>query len=166
MARLSIPIRKRIVALSHMNFQLRSIHQRLQEEGVVVSKKSIRKLIRKFKNTQSVRDLPRKSRDKFLTMEHYEFIDKAMEGNDELTVRKLHEILVEKYTNLARISKSSVKKARKDLGWVSTRPRYCQLIRDVNKEKRFAFCEELINSNDDFHNVIWNRRMLSSIGTS
>ena len=41
------------------------------------------------------------------------------------------------------------------MGWVSTKPRYCQLIRDINKEKRLIWCEQLKANNDKFLDVIW-----------
>ena len=53
-----------------------------------------------------------------------------------------------------KLSLSTVCRARRDLGWVSSVPRYCQLIREVNKEKRMKWCQDL-SPNDDFENVIW-----------
>ena len=64
-----------------------------------------------------------------------------MTSNDELTVCDLHYLLKEKFSDL-KVSQSSVKRSLQNLGWVSTVPRYCQLIREINK-KRFAFCKQL-----------------------
>ena len=77
-----------------------------------------------------------------------------MTSNDELTVRDLHYLLSENFSDL-KVSQSSVKRSRQNLGWVSTVPRYCQLIREINKEKRLAFCKQLENTNDTFENILW-----------
>lgn len=47
------------------------------------------------------------------------------------------------------LSLSTVRRARRDLGWIATILRYCQLIREVNKEKRLKWCNE-VNSTDEF----------------
>ena len=53
------------------------------------------------------------------------------------------------------VSLSTVKRARQELGWVSTTPRYCQLIREANKEKRLKWPEEQIANNEKFDDVIF-----------
>jgi hypothetical protein len=50
-------------------------------------------------------------------------------------------------------SLTTVRKAIDAAGFVSTKPRYCQLIRDVNKAKRVDFCKELITSDEKFKDV-------------
>ena len=42
-----------------------------------------------------------------------------------------------------------------DLGWIRTRPKYCQLIRVANREKRLAWCQEMIKNKETFVTVIW-----------
>ena len=51
------------------------------------------------------------------------------------------------------MSKRTVLKGRKQLGWTHCGSAYCQLIHDVNKEKRLEWA--LANRNDDFQDVIW-----------
>ena len=41
----------------------------------------------------------------------------------------------------------------RQLGWTFCGSAYCQLIREVNKEKRLTWCQE--NLNADFSDVIW-----------
>ena len=36
-----------------------------------------------------------------------------------------------------------------------TAPKYCQLIRQVNKEKRLAWCTEMLDTDENFDDVIW-----------
>ena len=64
----------------------------------------------------------------------YVLIDNSMSENDELTTRMLLLRLKENDPQLD-VSLSMVKRARQELGWVSTLPRYCQLIREANEEK-------------------------------
>ena len=55
-----------------------------------------------------------------------------------------------------RVSISTIRRVRKyDLGWIRTRPKYCQLVRVANKEKRVAWCREKIQEKDTFDIVIW-----------
>ena len=72
---------------------------------------------------------------------------------NELTAYQLLHKLKHTYPKL-QLSLSTVCHARRDLGWVSSVPQYCQLIRKVNKEKRLKWFEDL-SPNDDFENVIW-----------
>ena len=53
------------------------------------------------------------------------------------------------------VSLSTVKRARQDLGWVSTMPRYCQLISEANKEKRLKWSEEQMANKEKFDDVIF-----------
>ena len=44
---------------------------------------------------------------------------------------------------------------RKSLGWTSTRPHYCQLIRDANKVKRKEWCERQLKNNEQLGDVVF-----------
>ena len=39
------------------------------------------------------------------------------------------------------------------MGWICTRPHYCQLIREANKFKRKEWCQKQIDNKEDFENV-------------
>ena len=53
------------------------------------------------------------------------------------------------------ISIGTVKRARKHLGWVATRPKYSQLVRDANKEKRLTWCKEQLAKEDKSLDVVF-----------
>ena len=56
-----------------------------------------------------------------------------------------------------QISISTVKRARRHLGWISKKTRYCALIREANKEKRLLWCQERVEKNDlDLNDVIFS----------
>ena len=63
------------------------------------------------------------------------------------------EMLLTEFPNLD-MSLSTVKRA-KLVGWVSTKPRYCQLIHEANRLKRLTWCEERTAAGDTFDDVIW-----------
>ena len=53
-------------------------------------------------------------------------------------------------------SLSTIKRVRKQLGWVSTTPRYCQLIREANKKKRYDWCLKCLQDDEYFEDVIFS----------
>jgi len=140
--------------LSKKGFSLRETKARLEEEGIHTSKTSLCLLLKKYRETGSVVDRPRARVPKKLRNQHYAFIDQCLENDDELTTRKLYHLLVEKYPNIG-VSLSTVKQARRELGWVSTRPKYCQMIRENNKAKRLEWCKKMLKDKESFDDVIW-----------
>ncbi len=136
-------------------FTLAKIRARLLEENQTVSKKSLCLLIRKYKRTGSVANIPARRPPKKLQDVHYRFIDDAMAENDELSAPKLHHMLLLQFPGLT-VSESTVKRARRELGWVAKKTRYCALISETNQEKRVQWCEQQTESGDlDFENVLW-----------
>ena len=67
-----------------------------------------------------------------------EIIDNELQQNDELTAQKLMDNLKERFPDLD-VSIPTIKRVRKQKGWVCIRPHYCQLIRDLNKRKRLLW---------------------------
>ena len=46
------------------------------------------------------------------------------------------------------VSKSTIKKVRREMGWVITGPRYCQLVREKNRIDRLAFAQARLADGD------------------
>ena len=152
---MTIQTRARVVDMWRSGLKLSKIQERLREEDVSVSKQALCMLIRKHKETGSIQDRRRSERAKKLGEEHYRYIDTAMAGNDELSAPKLHAMLSEKYPELV-VSQSTVKRARRELGWVAKKTRYCALISGSNQEKRLEWCKAQQASGDvEFENVLW-----------
>ncbi|KAK3754658.1 hypothetical protein QZH41_003874 [Actinostola sp. cb2023] len=84
-----------------------------------------------------------------------DFIDRAYRENTELSANDLW-VKLQKDSSI-ELGISTIKRARRSVGWVCTKPKYCQLVRDVNKEKRLTFCRELMATypRDTFDNVIF-----------
>ena len=116
-------------------------------EGVEVSRAAIYNLIKKFKEFDSIADMRKTPRPRILQEEHYRFIDDMMAENMDLTERQLFALFEEKFTT-DDVSLSTIKRARLELGWVSKRAKYCQLIAKMNKEKGVMWCVERVTTND------------------
>ena len=141
MSRLNVDVRARIVNMWRAKFKVKDIIDRLAEEGVKVSRTAIYNLLTKFKKTESIGDMKRRPHLRQLDEEQYRFIDELMAENTDLTSRQLHSALKEAYPTV-EASLSTVQRARRHLGWTAKRTRYCQLISEVNKEKRMEWCLE------------------------
>lgn len=154
MPRLDINNRRRVITLHKAGYSVDAIRKRLREEQIMVTTRSLFRLVKKYREHEILIDLPRRRRCKKLSGEMVAFINGELEKNDELTATKLREMLKEKWPTL-QISINTIKRYRRQLGWVCTRPHYCQLIRDLNKRKRVAWCKEALRSKDKFTNMIF-----------
>ena len=54
-----------------------------------------------------------------------------------------------------KISATTIKHARYKLGWLSTGTKYCQMVREANRIKRFEDCQELLATKEEFNDVIF-----------
>lgn len=135
--RLNLETREKVVKLKKQGYMYQAIRDRLEEEGISVTIKTLYLLLAKYNQAGYVADRPQAKPQKLLNREHYSFIDNALAENDELTTRQLHKQLVQWFPGL-KVLLSTVKRARYELGWVVSSPKYCQMIRDANKEKRLA----------------------------
>ena len=130
MPRLSIEARRRVISLHSFGCSVSSIFERLKQENVEVSKRSIYNLVEKFRLKGVVQDLPRRKKARILTKEMEALIEEELKRNDELTSTAINASLVRKWPDL-RVSASTIKRVRREIGWVCTRPHYCQLLREV-----------------------------------
>ena len=153
MPRLSIETRTRVVLLAE-SYAVGEIQKRLQEEGIAVSKTSICLLIKKYKERGTVQDLRWYRAPTLLSNLHYRFIDTELAVNSDLTSTQLHQRMKERFPTVS-VSLSTVKRARRTLGWICKKTRYRAMIRDVNKEKRLEWCRERLADGDMFDDVLW-----------
>ena len=58
-------------------------------------------------------------------------IEEALNSDDEITARGVENLLKARWPDL-RVSMSTIKRVRKDMQWVCTKPHYCQLLRPVS----------------------------------
>lgn len=155
MGRMSIATRKKVILLWRSGYLLREIQQRLREEETEVTLRSLQRLRRKFRTFHTVHDLAKTRKPRLLTKEMMNAIEESLKSDDELTARKLKTKLAGEFPNLPNISLATIKRCRKELGWVCTRPHYCQLIREANKEKRRRWCKIQLDNKERFENVVF-----------
>ena len=155
MPRISAEARSRVVHLKSQGFKLLDIQNRLSEEGINISLSALYRLIKKYNAYGSVENQCQGYVSKILSNEQVEYIHECMKDNDECTGRQLHELLLERWPNLS-VSIDTIKRERRALGWVASKPKYCQWIRDRNKQKRVDWCNEMISTNEAFDNVIFS----------
>jgi len=115
------------------------IFDRISEEKLDITIRAIYKLVKKYQYTGSVNDLSRHKRQRILTEEMRQFINNKLMKNDKLNSTKLKDMLTERWTDPV-VSTTTIKRERRNLGWVCTRPHYCQLLR----EAYFAYLKLLL----------------------
>ena len=87
---------------------------------------------------------------------HAQCINDAMADNDELTASDLKDILVMKFgADNVQYGERTIARIRNELGWTYSTARYCQAIRDANKQKRLDWCTKLIAEKEKFDDVIF-----------
>ena len=105
-----------------------SYHQeRLEQEDIIVTARSLQRLDKKFHDEGTFKDLPRNKHIKKLSQPMIKFINDKLEEDDKLTSTKLRALLMQNWPGL-NVSLTTVKRYRRKQGWVCTHPHYCQLI--------------------------------------
>ena len=127
-----------------------NVSQVLATEGFCVSKKAVWTTIQKYKEHGTISRLPGSGRPFKLTREMLDAIEEQMRLDDETTATQLVRILEERGY---KVSKTTIVRARRILGWTFHGSRYCQLIRSVNKEKRLQWAVK--NRDNSFEDVVW-----------
>ena len=132
MPRLSLEARNRVIALHQQGWKVKNIYDQLQQEGVTpVTLRAIYYLLSKYRRHQAVVDLPRRRRPRKITDEMKTFIEEMLYQDDEITAVKLKDMLASRWPEIP-VSSSTIKRVRRQMGWVCTRPKYCQLLREVS----------------------------------
>ena len=95
---------------------------------------------------------PKKGIFKKVSVRDAEIVEKVLSENPQQSATDVHKILKsDGYT----LSLSTTKRVISAVGYTSASPRYGQLVRDTNKEKRIRFCQTLITSNDTLSDIIF-----------
>ena len=145
---------RRVIHLWNQGYLLKDIQKRLREEDIHISDSALYRLIKKERQYGSISDRPRECVRKKLNSEQVQYIDECMKENDECTARQLHMLLLNKWPGL-EVSVDTIKRERRLLGWVASKPKYCQWVRGGNMEKRLEWCTQMISTNESFDNVIF-----------
>ena len=125
----------------------------LLSEGMVASRRGIAKFLKRYEESSTIARRPGSGRPTKITMEIKQFVEAQMRVDDETTAYQLHALLIrEGY----RLSLRTILRCRTSLGWTFRGSSYCQLIRDVHKEKRLVWAwRHLHEVATGFANVVW-----------
>ncbi|CAB3999902.1 Hypothetical predicted protein [Paramuricea clavata] len=125
MGRLSRYAQDRILLLRSEQAKVGEIVQKLSEEGISTTRQTVSRFLRVSSdgtktrlNTAGEKQSGKRSK---LKQEQLDFINKEIEKDDKLNARDLQEMLQEQFS--VEVSIASIKRARKQLGWVRTGPR-------------------------------------------
>ena len=131
-----------------------SIEKLLREQDIKASRVAIWKFLRRYERTGTIAIQGGGGRRGFFTPEVKGIVDEQMNKDDKTTTYQLHKLLLERGM---RVSISSVLRYCRALGWTYRGSAYCQLIREINKQKRLAWAKQYLNEAEDgFDNVIWS----------
>ena len=131
MVRLSNETRRRVITLHSKGDSVADIRRRLQQENISISRQALYNLINKFRMGTLVVDGQPRGRKRKITKEMESVIEDALRSNDEITSTGLRSLLDSRWPEL-QVLIPTIKCVRKEMGWVCTRPHYCQLLQPVS----------------------------------
>ena len=108
------------------------------------------KILKHYEDIGTIVRKPGSGRPTRITAEIKCIVEEQMQTDDETTAHQLHHLLVSKGYD---ISLRTILRCRTSLGWTFRGSTYCQMIREVNKEKRLQWAIE--NQGLDFDDVVW-----------
>ena len=123
----------------------------LRKEGINTTRQTVWRFEKHVRLHGCIEPLPKSGRPTKLAIGDLEAIENAMERDDETTGKELVALL---QRNGFSVSKRTVYRARKKLGWTSRGTAYCQLIRAPNRAKRLEWATQNLGSS--FECVIWS----------
>ena len=124
----------------------------LAEDDVKVSCWSIIKFLKRYQARKSLENAPQSGHPAAeVSVEMMNFLDAEMERNDEMTAPELMRRINDRLQTL--LTQVKIKHLRQKLGWVCTKTKYCQLIREPNPVKRLEFSQKCLQENEQFDDV-------------
>ena len=155
MAVLSKYAKQRIVALKQSGVTSSGIVvQILENEGITTSAQTVRRFYIRYCQSGSIARRRGSGRPTILTDGVLQTIDQTMRENGETTAADLQRFFEFHQHEGIEISLTTIQRGRRHLGWTFHGSAYCQLIRDVNKQKRLEWARVYLHNN--FENVIWS----------
>ena len=148
---------RRVVSIaSDVRLKPGQIVHMLGAEGILTTSQTVMRTLTRWKEMGSYEDRPKSGCPKTIPETYYRFIDEKMAENDELTASDLMELLVDKFGRFeCSYSLRTIARVRLELGWTFSTTRYCQAIRDANKDKRVEWCKERLMEGETFDDVIF-----------
>ena len=143
--------KRRAVFYAAKGLNATAISKALLKEELTYSPKSASLLLRRLGRGESIFRKPSTGQPSKATQQMKYIIEEQMQKDDETTAAELDCVLQREGIELSR---STILRCRRKLGWTYRGAAYCQLIREPNKLKRVSWCME--NQHNGFSNVIWS----------
>ena len=77
-----------------------------------------------------------------------------MDVDNKLTNQQLLDILLSKFPD-SKVSNCTVARARQELSWVHQTAKYCQFVREVNKQVRLKCTQKMMTEHERFYDVVF-----------
>ena len=151
--RLPTEARIRAVNLRSKGWSFGKISNELKKTGVSVTRRSLSKLYKRYRETGSVEYGKRDGKARLHTQAHIDFVNKSMNDVPDMSAKDLREKIREEFG--INVSKSAVTRFRRKLGWTLSTTHYNQMIRDTNKVKRLDWCQVQRDNKETFDDVIF-----------
>ena len=121
-----------------------------ENDGISASRYGVAKFLKVYQSTGTIGRRAGSGRMSSITWKIKELAEEKMKEDDETTATQLHYMLLD---NGITISLRTVLRCRTILGWTFRGSAYCQLIRQVNKEKRLLWAQQ--HTTEAFDDVIF-----------
>ena len=151
MPRLSLFARQRALYLLSEGNTSTHVVTLLRKEGITTTRQTVWRFEKHVRLHGRIEPLAKSGRPTKLTSADLQAIDNVMERDDETTGKELVALLER---NGFSVSKCTVYRARRKLGWTSRGTAYCQLILGPNRVKCLEWSRHNLGSS--FEHVIWS----------
>lgn len=153
MGRIDHATKLEIASLHKQGFKSKRIRSTLEEQGLTVTKNVVDYWIRQSLSGNIDTPRERVTIFKSVTERDIQVARETLSKDPNQSSRDIHKVLK---ADGADFSLGTTKNVIKAAGFTNSSPRYAQMVRDVNKTKRFEFCTKLIEANDSFDDVIFS----------
>ncbi|CAC5373100.1 unnamed protein product [Mytilus coruscus] len=146
-----------IIALYRKSWPVHAIVRRLAEIGIDVTWGTVKNVIKRYQYGKiGYENFNHKDQKlptfQYKTNQDINFVKTALTENPTRTTTDIKHIYADKGNHTSR---STVRNVIDAAGYTVSKPRYGQMVRDVNKQKRVQFSREVIANDDHFNNVIF-----------
>ena len=136
---LSIYEKQRIVVYFKNGLNPSQITSALKVEGIYTCRQTVARFLKRYLSTGTIARKEGSGRPSKITDTVLGLVERAMLKDDETTATQLHAML---NSCSIQFSLSTILRSRTMLGWTFRGSKYCQLIRQVNKVKRFQWASK------------------------
>ena len=143
--------KQRILSLFWKGYGISQIVEYLAlEDEIQTTRQGVRLFLKRYQIYKTISRKPGSGLPPKLSPGLKQLIEDRMKMDDETTATQLQSMLA---AHNVYVSLATIVRSRLELGWTYRGSAYCQLIRQVNKQKRLDWAQRYVT--DDFSNVIW-----------